>query len=116
MFTVEAVVITKYCGIKLVSAVIPIPVLTQGSSLEHFKAEFTDKATKQVKVWFSNNKVLHPQININVSEFMIHLHTVWMFTMLEEILMHRISVGEMPRIVKECMEFEINGWKHILQL
>lgn len=47
---------------------------------------------------------------------MIHLHTVWMFTMLEEILMHRISVGEMPRIVKECMEFEINGWKHILQL
>lgn len=88
----------------------------QGSSLEHFKAEFTDMATKQVKVWFSNNKVLHPQININVSEFMIHLHTVWMFTMLEEILMHRISVGEMPRIVKECMEFEINGWKHILQL
>lgn len=88
----------------------------QGSSLEHFKAEFTDKATEQVKVWFRNNKALHPQMNIKVSDFMIHLHTVWMFTMFEEILMHRIRVEEMPRIVEEYIEFEINGWKHILQL
>lgn len=84
--------------------------------MEHFKAEFTDKATEQVKVWFRNNKALHPQMNIKVSDFMIHLHTVWMFTMFEEILMHRIRVEEMPRIVEEYIEFETNGWKHILQL
>lgn len=88
----------------------------QGSSLEHFKAEFTDRATEQVKTWFINNKELHPQMNIKVSDFMIHLHTVWMFTMFEEILMHKISVEEMPRIVEEYVKFEINGWKHILQL
>lgn len=88
----------------------------QGSSLEHFKAEFTDRATEQVKTWFMNNKELHPQMNIKVSDFMIHLHTVWMFTMFEEILMHKISVKEMPRIVEEYVKFEINGWKHILQL
>ena len=73
----------------------------QGSSLEHFKAEFTDRATEQVKMWFMNNKERHPQMNIKVSDFMIHLHTVWMFTMFEEILMHKISVEEMPRIVEE---------------
>ena len=28
----------------------------QGSSLEHFKSEFTDKATEQVKIWFKDNK------------------------------------------------------------
>ena len=88
----------------------------QGSSLEHFKAEFTDRATEQVKMWFMNNKERHPQMNIKVSDFMIHLHTVWMFTMFEEILMHKISVEDMPRIVKEYIKFEINGWKHILQL
>lgn len=88
----------------------------QGSSLEHFKAKFTDKATEQVKVWFKNNKELHPQMNIKVSDFMIHLHTVWMFTMFEEILMHKISVEEMSRIVEEYIKFEINGWKHILRL
>lgn len=88
----------------------------QGSSLEHFKADFTDKATEQVKTWFRNNKELHPQMNIKVSDFMIHLHTVWMFTMFEEILMHKISAEEMPRIVEEYIKFEINGWKHILQL
>lgn len=88
----------------------------QGSSLEHFKAEFTDRATEQVKTWFQNNKENHPQMNIKVSDFMIHLHTVWMFTMFEEILMHKISVEEMPRIVEEYIKFEINGWRYILEI
>lgn len=88
----------------------------QGSSLEHFKAEFTDRATEQVKTWFQNNKENHPQMNIKVSDFMIHLHTVWMFTMFEEILMHKVSVEEMPRIVEEYIKFEINGWRYILEI
>lgn len=88
----------------------------QGSSLENFKAEFTDKATVQVKSWFVNNKIKHPEMNIDVSEFMIHLHTVWMFTMFEELLMHRITGEEMERAVKEYIEFEITGWKHVLRI
>lgn len=88
----------------------------QGSSLEHFKAEFTDRATEQVKTWFKNNKENHPQMNIKVSDFMIHLHTVWMFTMFEEILMHKVSAEEMPRIVEEYIKFEINGWRYILEI
>lgn len=88
----------------------------QGSSLEHFKMIFTDKATEQVKIWFEYNKRKHPQMNTQVSDFMIHLHTVWMFTMFEEILMHKIPTNEMQQIVEEYMEFEINGWKHILKI
>lgn len=88
----------------------------QGSSLEHFKAEFTDRATEQVKTWFKNNKENHPQMNIKVSDFMIHLHTVWMFTMFEEILMHKVSAEEMSRIVEEYIKFEINGWRYILEI
>lgn len=88
----------------------------QGSSLEHFKAEFTDRATEQVKTWFKNNKENHPQMNIKVSDFMIHLHTVWMFTMFEEILMHKVSAEEMSRIVEEYIKIEINGWRYILEI
>ncbi|MGM9803683.1 MAG: TetR/AcrR family transcriptional regulator [Muribaculaceae bacterium] len=87
-----------------------------GSSLEHFKTEFTDKATEQVKTWFAKNKELHPQMNIKISDFMIHLHTVWMFTMFEEILMHKIPAEEIPKIVEEYVTFEISGWKQLLGL
>lgn len=89
---------------------------SQGSSLENFRIEFTDKATAQVKAWFAANKLRYPEMNIDVSDFMIHLHTVWMFTMFEELLMHRITGEKMERIVKEYIDFEINGWKHILHI
>lgn len=88
----------------------------QGSSLENFKSDFTDKATEQVKEWFNDNKMRHPEMNIRVSDFMIHLHTVWMFTMFEEMLMHKISVAEMQQIVEEYIKFEIIGWKHTLHI
>lgn len=88
----------------------------QGSSLENFRAEFTDRATLQVKSWFAANKLRHPEMNVDVSDFMIHLHTVWMFTMFEELLMHRIAGDEMERIVNEYIKFEITGWRHILRI
>lgn len=89
---------------------------SQGSSLENFKVEFTDRATVQVKSWFANNKLRHPEMNIDVSDFMIHLHTVWMFTLFEEILMHRVTGADMERVIEEYIKFEINGWKNILQI
>ena len=87
----------------------------QGSSLENFKMDFTDKATEQVKVWFADQKSRHPHININVSDFMVHLHTVWMFTMFEEMLMHKMSMTEIRRIIEEYITFETIGWKYLLQ-
>lgn len=88
----------------------------QGSSLERFKAEFTDKATERVKIWFADNKMRHPQMNVAVSDFMIHLHTVWMFTMFEEMLMHKIPENRMPQIVEEYIKFEINGWRNVMEI
>lgn len=88
----------------------------QGSSLENFKIEFTDRATVQVKTWFANNKLRHPDMNIEVSDFMIHLHTVWMFTLFEEIIMHRVTGDDMVRVIEEYIKFEINGWKHLLNI
>ena len=66
----------------------------QGSSLEHFRENYTDRSTELVKAWFASMRQKHPEINTAVSDFIIHLHTVWMFTMFEELLMH--SVPQQP--------------------
>lgn len=70
----------------------------QGSSLEHFRENYTDRSTELVKAWFASMRQKHPEINTAVSDFIIHLHTVWMFTMFEELLMHSISKKEMEAI------------------
>ena len=90
--------------------------LAQGSSLETFREQFTYRATEQVKAWFADNKQRHPEINVAVSDFFIHLHTVWMFTLFEEMLMHNIQRQEIGRIVEEYVRFEIQGWKNIMNI
>lgn len=69
----------------------------QGTSLEKFKDDFSDRSTAEVKRYFIRMKQKYPQINIDISDFTIHLHTVWMFTMLEELVMHRKEPQEIEK-------------------
>lgn len=87
-----------------------------GSSLENFRERFTDKATALVKEWLHDNKQRHPLMDIGVSDFFIHLHTVWMFSLFEEIIMHDIRMPEMEQIIKEYARFEIQGWRHMMNI
>ena len=88
----------------------------QGSSLEHFREDYTDRSTEFVKEWFSSMQQKHPEINTAVSDFIIHLHTVWMFTLFEELLMHSVSQQEMETILHDYILFEIQGWRAIIQI
>ena len=88
----------------------------QGSSLEHFREGYTDRSTELVKEWFSSMQQKHPEINTAVSDFIIHLHTVWMFTLFEELLMHSVSRQEMESILHDYILFEIQGWRAIIQI
>ena len=85
----------------------------QGSSLEHFRESYTDRSTEVVKAWFASMQQKHPEINTAVSDFIIHLHTVWMFTMFEELLMHSVPRQEMESILHDYILFEIQGWRAI---
>ena len=87
----------------------------QGSSLEHFKRDFTDRATEQVRQWIKCNEDAHRGMRINVSDFMIHLHTVSMFTMMEEILMHKITQKDLQQVIDEYVKIEIFGWQRMFQ-
>ena len=88
----------------------------QGSSLEHFREDYTDRSTELVKEWFSSMQQKHPEINTAVSDFIIHLHMVWMFTLFEELLMHSVSQQEMETILHDYILFEIQGWRAIIQI
>ena len=87
----------------------------QGTSLEKFKDDFSDRTTAEVKRYFIRMKQKYPQINIDISDFTIHLHTVWMFTMLEELVMHRKEPQEIEKIVTEYMIFSTTGWKELIK-
>ena len=58
----------------------------------------------------------YPSINIAVSDFSIHLHTVWMFTLFEEIIMHKIKPKDMPQIISEYIRFETTGWRELIRI
>ena len=87
----------------------------QGTSLEKFKDDFSDRSTAEVKRYFIRMKQKYPQINIDISDFTIHLHTVWMFTMLEELVMHRKEPQEIEKIVTEYMIFSTTGWRELMK-
>ena len=56
----------------------------QGSSLENFRAEYTDAMTRTIFVFFQGMKQKYPHLNIGITDFFIHLNTVWLFALLEE--------------------------------
>ena len=82
----------------------------QGSSLEDFRERYTDRTTA------AGMKRRHPALNIAVSDFSIHLHTVWMFTLFEEIIMHRVKPREMKQVIAEYIRFETTGWKELMKI
>lgn len=88
----------------------------QGSGLERFREEFTERSTVLVKEYFKQMKEKHPQMNVNVTDFSIHLHTAWMFTMFEELLMHRVDEEDLEKIVTEYITFEVTGWRELMKI
>ncbi len=89
---------------------------SQGSSLEGFKEYYVEKATRLVLDWFKDMKAKHPEINADVSEFFIHLNNVWMFTLLEEILMHDLTEEEVRSVMSDYIQFEVIGWRKMIQI
>lgn len=89
---------------------------SQGSSLENYKETFADRSTQFVKQYFRTMKERHPEVNIEISGFYIHLHTVWMFALLEEIVRQRLKPKDIEPIITEYMTGEIFGWRKLMKI
>lgn len=88
----------------------------QGSSLEHFREKFTDRSAALVRTSFDEVKRRHPQTVADVSDFFIRLHSVWMFSLLEELLTHPAPPEETERSITEYNAFEVAGWRELMRL
>lgn len=88
----------------------------QGSSLENYKEEFTKQSIATVKEYFLGLKQQHPEMNINVSDFSIRLHTAWMFTLFEELIKRRSRPKDTRQIVTEYITFEVTGWRELMNI
>ena len=83
----------------------------QGSVLENFRSEYTDLMTRTISVFFQGMKQKYPHINIAITNFFIHLNTVWLFALLEELVLHPVKKEEMEKFIAEYIVFETAGWK-----
>lgn len=86
----------------------------QGSSLENFRSDYTDLMTRTISVFFQEMKQKYPQLNIAITQFFIHLNTVWLFALLEELVLHHIKKEEMQKFITEYIAFETAGWKELM--
>ena len=73
----------------------------QGSVLENFRSEYTDLMTRTISVFFQGMKQKYPHINIAITNFFIHLNTVWLFALLEELVLHPVKKEEMEKFIAE---------------
>lgn len=89
---------------------------SQGASLENFKERFTNRSTEFVKEHAQRMRNEHPGLKLYVSDFTIHLHTVWMFTLLEQCIIYHPAPDEQERIVTEYVTFELAGWKELTNM
>lgn len=89
------------------------------SNLYHYfasKDELFRQLLKPATDTLKAMKEKHPEINTGVSDFFIHLNNVWMFTLLEEILMHNLTEEEVRSVLSDYVRFEVLGWRKMIQI
>lgn len=86
----------------------------QGSSMEDYFDIFSDHATDVTLDWLVRIKESYPELKTDVMNFTIHLHVVWMFSLLKELLMHNMRGDDMHRALSDYLWFEIQGWKQYI--
>lgn len=86
----------------------------EGSSHEKFLDRFTDYATDLTIDWFRHLDGAHPGTGPEAMWFTVHLHTVWMFSFLKELISHDLDEIQTRQALSDYVRFEIEGWKYFL--
>lgn len=87
---------------------------SQGSSYGNFISDFTDSCTAQVISYMDQFGKKYPEFGFKCSPFTYHLHTVWMFNLLSEVIKYELDPEETERVIKEYLRFEYIGWRDLI--
>ena len=86
----------------------------QGSSLETFIDEYSEVCTRQVLIFMDNFKKMNPEFSDPHSTFTYHIHMVWMFNFISEIIKHKLNPQDIKSVIEDYIQFEFTGWKALM--
>lgn len=86
----------------------------QGSTLENYIDVYTDECTKEVLRFMKAFKHSYPDFRIDLSPFTYHVHMVWMFNFISEVIKHDLKPREMKKAIEDYIQFEFSGWRAIM--
>ena len=86
----------------------------QGSSLETFIDDYTERCTHQVLKFMDEVKRNFPEMRVIHTPFTYHVHTVWMFSFISEVIKHQLKPQEIRDAIEDYIQFEFAGWRALM--
>ncbi len=87
-----------------------------GSSLGNFRDEYAKRYTEVTLEYIEKMKIKHPEINTNISPFLIHTLGSWMLTIIGEIISHNeLSHQKIEKFMADFVLFGSAGWKELFK-
>ncbi|MFZ5810754.1 MAG: TetR/AcrR family transcriptional regulator [Thermodesulfobacteriota bacterium] len=89
---------------------------SHGSSLEDFKERYIELFTQTGLEYLLLMKERHPQINIAVSDFFIHIMSSMWISILGELVTHDLDRQELEKFISEYIVYGTAGWKKLMHV
>ncbi len=86
----------------------------QGSSLENYIDEYTEECTHLILSFMDDVKRKYPDFSEIHTTFTYHIHMVWMFSFISEVIKHQLKHDEIKSAIEDYIEFEFNGWRALM--
>ena len=87
---------------------------SQGSSLENYIDDYTEECTHLVLEFMDEFKRKYPGSCGIHTPFTYHIHMVWMFGFISEVIKHNLSADEIKRAIEDYIQFEFTGWRALM--
>lgn len=87
---------------------------SQGSSLENYIDEYTEACTQLVMAFMNEFKRKYPHFSVIHTPFTYHIHMVWMFNFISEVIKHQLTSDEIRRAIEDYIAFEFTGWRALM--
>ncbi len=88
---------------------------SQGSSLENYIDTYTEECSKMILAFMNEAKRIHPDLSTIHTPFTYHVHMVWMFNFISEVIKHNLPADEIKRAIEDYIVFEFAGWQALMR-
>lgn len=87
---------------------------SQGSSLENYIDTYTEQCTEMVIEFMTEFKRKYPDYGAIHTPFTYHVHMVWMFSFISEVIKHDLPADEIKHAIEDYITFEFSGWRALM--